>query len=108
MSFINGKNKFDYCVECGEELLPSNRKRTNPKSCYKCRGIDIMPNHALNKVAKEALNPNSDESDGGNVFEDDPRAIKYNDNEVGRVIKKSIGYVYSECAMADTIVDTKK
>ena len=81
MSFINGKNKFDYCVECGEELLPSNRQRTNP---------------------------NSDESDGGNVFEDDPRAIKYNDNEVGRVIKKSIGYVYSECAMADTIVDTKK
>ena len=60
MSFINGKNKFDYCVECGEELLPSNRKRTNPKSCYKCRGIDIMPNHELNKVAKEALNPNSD------------------------------------------------
>ena len=53
MSFINGKNKFDYCVECGEELLPSNRKRTNPKSCYKCRGIDIMPNHELNKVAKQ-------------------------------------------------------
>ena len=108
MSFTNGKNKFDYCIECEVELLPSNRKRTNPKSCYKCRGIDIEPCHELNRVSKEALNPNSDESDGGNIFEDDPRAIKYNDNEVGRIIKQSTGYVYSKCAMADTIVDTKK
>ena len=71
MSFTNGKNKFDYCIECEVELLPSNRKRTNPKSCYKCRGIDIEPCHELKKVSKEALNPNSDESDGGNIFEDD-------------------------------------
>jgi len=108
MSSIDGQNEFDYC-KCGNKLRGSSRKRTKKRSCHKCtRGIDIMPNHELNKVAKEALNPNSDESDGGNVFEDDPRAIKYNDNEVGRIIKQSTGYVYSKCAMADTIVDTKK
>ena len=39
-------------------------------------------------------------------FEDDPRAI--NEQEVGKVSKQSVGYVYSESSMADIIIETKK
>ena len=52
------------------------------------------------------MNPNTDESDGGNLFEDDPRAI--DEVEYGKVQKVSVGYVYTESAIAEPIIDIKK
>ena len=105
MSFINGKNKFDYCIECQKLLRPSHRKRTSYKTCYECRGIQ-MPNYELSKVCKEILNTPTEPSEDELFFEDCPKAV--NELEYGKVIKQSRGYVYSESAMAEIIVDTKK
>jgi len=41
-------------------------------------------------------------------FEDDPRAKEYDDNEVGKVNIQSMGYVYTESAMASEIIDNVK
>lgn len=105
MSFTVGKNKFDFCKQCGTRLRVVE-KRYAPRSCTECLKTDNLPNYEFTKACKDALNPNSDETDGGHVFEDDPKAI--NEIEYGKVIKQSVGYVYAESPMAEPIVDIKK
>jgi len=41
------------------------------------------------------------------IFEDDPKAILENEMEKGKVIKHSVGYVYTEVSMADLIKEIK-
>lgn len=65
-----------------------------------------MPNYELKKVCKEALNLKTEPSEDEMWFEDCPKAI--NEIEYGRVVKQSVGYVYSESAIAEVIVSTKK
>ena len=55
-----------------------------------------MPNYEYYRACKEALKTPAKPSDDELMFEDCPKAV----NE--------LEYVYSECAMADSIVDTKK
>ena len=65
-----------------------------------------MPNYELKKVCKEALNLKTQPSEDEMWFEDCPKAI--NEIEYGKVVKRSVGYVYSESAIAEVIVSTKK
>jgi len=55
-----------------------------------------------------SIDGKNDPSEDEMFFEDDPRAEEYNDNEVGKVIKQSVGYVYTESAMASAIRDKLK
>ena len=58
------------------------------------------------KACRELLKKPKVECKSEERFEDDPRAI--NEQEVGKVSKQSVGYVYSESSMADIIIETKK
>ena len=73
---------FNNCKECGVALKELSNL---------CKSI-------LKEPPKE---PAEDEL----VFEDDPKAV--NELEYGRVIKQSVGYVFSESSLADVIIDTK-
>ena len=105
MSSTVGKNNFDFCKQCGTRLRVVE-KRTAPRSCTDCLNANNYPNYEFSKACKDALNPNTDESDGGNVFEDDPKAV--NEIEYGKVEKYAVGYAYTESDMAEPIVDTNK
>jgi len=95
---------YNYCQGCGKLLKGKIKNRKKLSTCYSC--LDIAnKNWELSRVCKEGLNPKSDESDGGNVFEDDPRAV--NEIEYGKVIKQSVGYVFSESTLSELIIDTK-
>jgi|TARA_R110000796_G_scaffold155599_1_gene272239 hypothetical protein len=65
-----------------------------------------MPNYEYYRACKEALKTPTKPSDDELMFEDCPKAV--NELEYGKVIKQSVGYVYSESAIAEPIVDTKK
>ena len=65
-----------------------------------------MPNYEYYRACKEALKTPAKPSDDELIFEDCPKAG--NEIEYGKGIKQSVGYVYSESALAETIVDTKK
>ena len=65
-----------------------------------------MPNYEYYRACKAALKPPAKPSDDELIFEDSPKGV--NEIEYGKVIKQSVGYVYSESALAETIVDTKK
>jgi hypothetical protein len=105
MSSTVGKNNFDFCKQCGTRLKKVE-KRYAPRSCTDCLNADNRPNYEFARACKDALNSETDESDGGNVFEDDPKAV--NEIEYGKVTKQSVGYVYTESPMAEPIVDIKK
>ena len=47
-----------------------------------------------------SIDGKNDPSEDEMFFEDDPRAKEYDDNEVGKVNIQSMGYVYTESAMA--------
>tara|TARA_R110000822_G_scaffold271534_1_gene394219 strand:+ start:164 stop:337 length:174 start_codon:yes stop_codon:yes gene_type:complete len=55
-----------------------------------------------------SIDGKNDPSEDETFFEDDPRAAEYNDNEVGKVNIRSMGYVYTESAMASAIRDKLK
>ena len=96
--------KYEYCIKCGDILRGAKRVRTRPKKCFKCLGQnEISKSFELSKVTKEFLNPKSDESDGGNVFEDDPKAVA--EIEYGKVVKKSIGIVVTQTSLGSIIKD---
>ncbi len=96
--------KHEYCSKCGDILRGAKRVRTRPKKCFKCLGQNtISKNFELSRVTKEFLNPKSDESDGGNVFEDDPAAET--EIEYGKVIKKSVGITFTQSTLGSVIKD---
>jgi len=64
-----------------------------------------MPNYEYSRVCKEVLKSSTEPSEDELKFEDCPKAVK--EIERGKVIKQSVGYVYTESAMASCIVDTK-
>lgn len=105
MSSIDGQNEFDYC-KCGNKLRGSSRKRTKKRSCHKCTNRDNMPNFEYTKICKEVFNTPTEPSDDELIFEDCQKAI--NEVEYGKVIKQSVGYVYTESAMASAIRDKLK
>jgi hypothetical protein len=105
MSSTVGKNNFDFCKRCGTRLKQV-QKRYAARCCPDCLVAENRPNYEFVKACKDAMNPNTDESDGGNVFEDDPKAV--NELEYGKVQKVSAGYVYSESAIAEPIIEIKK
>jgi hypothetical protein len=105
MSSTVGKNNFDFCKRCGTRLKQV-QKRYAARCCAECLVAENRPNYEYSMACREAMNSDSDESDGGNVFEDDPKAV--NEIEHGKVIKQSVGYVYTESPMAEPIVDIKK
>jgi len=95
---------YEYCSKCGEKLRGATRLRTKPKKCYKCLGqSDLAKNFELSKFCKELMSTPSDESDGGNVFEDDPKAVA--EIEYGKVVKKSIGIVVTQTSLGSIIKD---
>lgn len=97
---------YEHCIKCGNKLRKATRPRTRPKKCYKCLGqSEISHNYDLKKYCKEILNTPTEPGEDELVFEDDPRAV--NEIEYGKVVKKSVGYVYSESSLGDVIVDTK-
>ena len=101
-----GKMNFENCEKCGDKLRGAIRVRTKPKKCYKCLGqSELANNYELKRYCKEILNTPTEPGEDELVFEDDPRAV--NEIEYGKVIKKSVGYVYSESSLGDVIVDTK-
>ena len=55
-----------------------------------------------------SIDGKNDPSEDEMFFEDDPRAEEYNGNEVGKVNIQSMGYVYTESAMASEIIDKIK
>lgn len=96
--------KYEYCIKCGDILRGAKRVRTRPKKCFKCLGQnEISKNFELSRVTKEFLNPKSDESDGGNVFEDDPAAET--EIEYGKVVKKSVGIIFTQSSLGSVIKD---
>ena len=96
--------KHEYCSKCGDILRGAKRVRTRPKKCFKCLGQNtISKNFELSRVTKEFLNPKSDESDGGNVFVDDPAAEA--EVEYGKVVKKSVGVIYTQSSLGGIIKD---
>ena len=95
---------YEYCSKCGDVLRGAKRARKQPKKCFKCLGQnEIAKSFELSKVVKEGLNPKSDESDGGNVFEDDPAAET--EIEYGKVVKKSVGIIFTQSSLGSVIKD---
>ena len=95
---------YENCAKCGIKLRGATRVRTRPKKCFKCLGQnEISKNFELSRVTKEFLNPNSDESDGGNVFVDDPAAE--NEIEYGKVVKKSVGIIFTQSSLGSVMKD---
>ena len=96
------------CQDCGKPFKGRNKTRTKPSSCYVCLGIQSKT-YELSNLCKSILRqPPKDPAPDELCFEDDPRAKKYNENEVGKVIKKSVGYVYSESSLAEPMKDNDK
>jgi len=106
-----GKMNFENCVKCGEKLRGANRVRTKPKKCFKCLGQAnyCSHNYELSKICKqiinEAKNSKKETEDHTHKFEDSPAAERYNENEVGRINKKSLGIIFSQTSLGDNIND---
>ena len=100
------KNKYDYCSECKVKLKRVKQRRTDYKKCAECRGDDIKGASELRAIFKELKKHSSKLPAEELRFEDDPRAEE--EIEYGKVIKKSVGYVYTESSMADIIKDNIK
>ena len=99
---------YDNCQDCGKPIKGINKKRTKPSTCYECLGIKTKT-YELSNLCKSILKePPKEPAPDELMFEDDPSAQEYNDNEVGKVIKKSVGYVYSESSLADLMKDNDK
>jgi len=102
-----GKMNYENCVKCGEKLRGANRVRTKPKKCFKCLGQAnyCSHNYELSKVCKEFINEAKKSKiiteDDTHQFEDNPAAEIYNDNEVGKVHKQSLGIVFSQTSLGD-------
>tara|TARA_R110002012_G_scaffold204279_1_gene373996 strand:+ start:718 stop:1032 length:315 start_codon:yes stop_codon:yes gene_type:complete len=96
------------CQDCGKPFKGRNKTRTKPSSCYVCLGIQTK-SYELSNLCKSILRqPPKEPAPDELCFEDDPRAEKYNENEVGKVITNSVGYVYSESVLAEQIKDKDK
>ena len=99
---------YDNCQDCGKPFKGRKKKRTKPSSCYVCLGIQSKT-YELSKLCKSILRqPPKEPATDELLFEDDPTAKKYNENEVGKVIKSSVGYVYSESSLAEPMKDNDK
>ena len=53
----------------------------------------------------EAKKSKIETEDQTHQFDDDPAAEKYNQNEVGRIDKQSVGIVFSRTSIGDNISD---
>jgi len=96
---------FNNCKECGVALKGKTKKRSKATTCYSCLGIKTKT-YELSNLCKSILKePPKEPAEDELVFEDDPKAV--NELEYGRVIKQSVGYVFSESSLADVIIDTK-
>tara|TARA_R110000851_G_scaffold167597_2_gene313266 strand:- start:375 stop:737 length:363 start_codon:yes stop_codon:yes gene_type:complete len=86
------KMNYDNCKDCGEKLKAVHHLRTSPKLCSQCRtwsGGGNKQTNELRELYKELTKNPTQASEDEIMFEDDPRAVKYDDNEVGRVIKQA-------------------
>ena len=100
------KMNFNNCKIC-EKKLTGLRKRQKPSTCYNCLGIETN-NYEFSNFCKSILKaPQKEIADDEMIFEDDPKAILENEMETGKVIKHSVGYVYTEVSMADLIKEIK-
>ena len=83
---------YDNCKDCGEKLKAVHHLRTAPKLCSQCRtwsGGGNKQSNELRELYKELAKNPTQASEDEIMFEDDPRAVKYNENEVGRIIIQS-------------------
>lgn len=106
-----GKMNFENCVKCGEKLRGATRVRKKPKRCFKCLGQSnyYSHNYELSRLCKqiinEAKNSKTETEDQTHQFDDDPAAEKYNQNEVGKIQKQSVGIVFSSTSIGDNMSD---
>jgi len=104
-------SKYDYCKECEIKLKPVRQPRTNFKKCAECRSDDIKGANELRYIYKNAITnpiPESETELGdGSMFEDIPKDVAKKEIEYGKIIKESVGYVYSESTLSLSIIDTK-
>ncbi len=89
---VFARNKFNYCSECGKKLGKVNHKRRKYSICYECRGDRVSSNPELRKIFEDLQKINSKKTPKelgmDEKFEDDPRAIKENNEDTGRVMRK--------------------
>ena len=95
---------FNNCKDCGEKLKAVHHLRTSPKLCSKCRtwsGGGNKQTNELRELYKELTKNPTQASEDEIMFEDDPRAVKYDDNEVGRVIKQATVMSFGVSPLSD-------
>ena len=80
---------YDNCKECGLPLKQTKINRSSPKACGMCLGEYASVNKGVRAIFKEMQAKRKTISEDEMFFDDDPRAKKFNDNEVGRVIKQA-------------------
>jgi len=100
---------FDNCKDCGEKLKAVHHLRTSPKLCSKCRtwaGGGNKQSNELRELYKELAKEKTEPAEDEMSFDDDPRAVKYNDNEVGRVVKQATVISYGVSPLSDIMAKT--
>ena len=100
---------FDNCKDCGKKLKAVHHLRTSPKLCSKCRtwgGGGNKQSNELREIYKEIAKNPTQSSEDEIMFEDDPRAEKYNDNEVGRVITVPTVMSYGVSPLSEIMTKT--
>tara|TARA_R110001592_G_scaffold318585_2_gene595796 strand:- start:2888 stop:3259 length:372 start_codon:yes stop_codon:yes gene_type:complete len=77
---------FDYCknLSCGKKLKPVKMPRTKAKMCADCRGDAQSDNTLVRRDFEEAQQNPTEPSEDELMFEDSPKAIEENKNDVQR------------------------
>jgi len=98
---------YENCMKCGTKLKRASRVRTKPKKCHKCLGKtnEYSHNYDLStfckKIIEEAQRSKIETEDHTHKFDDDPAAEDYNENEVGKINKQSLGIVFTTTSLGD-------
>ena len=74
--------KYSKCFKCDTPLKKTNYFRFKPVMCNDCRGEANSNNSTIREIQKEMklLPPSHTELGDGTMFEDDPIAVKEEDN----------------------------
>lgn len=91
---------YNRCRVCQDPLKNVHHERTTPKMCASCRGDQVGGNSHIRQMFLDMKQNPTQPSEDEKWFEDDPRAKKFNANEVGSV-NRSATHVSTETTLSE-------
>ena len=95
---------YSNCSKCGEQLIRRTKIRDKPKMCQECRGNATSGNSQIRKLLIEFKKNPTEASEDEIFFQDDPVAIKEEDN--ARYIAKPTEVSFGVSDITDMMTKT--